>query len=188
MIKWVTQRFQSKSRPDQSHLRARTDTGDVLLEPEQLKEFRWELGSLQNLWDELVWTGGKRQGSLSGAEGVELLLVFQESNVWITCKKQNKIKYYCPNDTDFCNPTELKNKFCDVSWLHLVEGVRPWRQTWSHRIHYTAATAHWNQPFQAAANPVTPSLLERHSVLETKTKKNLWHVDTACRFTPESLI
>jgi len=56
------------------------------VESEELDEFGEELGFLRHLCNEVAWTGGKRQGGFSGAEDVELLLVFQNPDVWVTCK------------------------------------------------------------------------------------------------------
>ncbi len=73
-------------------LRVRTDAGKLLLEFEELNEFRGVLGFLCHLCNEVVWTGGKFQGSFFGAKNIELLPVFKDSNVWITCERSVK---YC---------------------------------------------------------------------------------------------
>ena len=72
-------------------LRVRTDGGELLVEFEEMNEFREAFGFLCHLFNEVVWTGGKFHGSFFGAENIELLFVFKDSNVWITCKTIQKI-------------------------------------------------------------------------------------------------
>lgn len=73
-------------REEPAHLRVWTDTGKLLVEFEELNEFRGELGFFCNLWNVVVWTGGKFYSSFFRAKNIKLLFVFQDSNVWITCK------------------------------------------------------------------------------------------------------
>lgn len=72
-------------------LRVWTDTGQLMLEPKELKEFRAALDSLHHLCNVAVWTGGKFQGSFFGAENIELVLVVQDSDEWIAC--DGKVTY-----------------------------------------------------------------------------------------------
>lgn len=73
-----------------AHLRVWTDAGELLVESEELDKFRGELGLFCNLCNKVIWTGGKFQGSFFGVENIKLLFVFQDSNVWITCKRSMK--------------------------------------------------------------------------------------------------
>lgn len=72
-------------------LRVRTEAGELLVEFEELNEFRGALYFLCHLCNEGVWTGGKFQGSFFGAENIELLFVFEDSHMWITCKRSVNI-------------------------------------------------------------------------------------------------
>lgn len=80
-----------------AHLRVWTDARQLPVEFEELNELRAEFGFLCDLGDEVVWTGGEFQGSFFGAKHIELLFVFQDSNVGITWKRVTHSK---PNRLD----------------------------------------------------------------------------------------
>ncbi|TNN37357.1 hypothetical protein EYF80_052482 [Liparis tanakae] len=69
-----------RSPSSSANFGVRADAGELLVESEELDEFGEELGFLRHLSNEVAWAGGERQGGVSGAEDVELLLVFQNPN------------------------------------------------------------------------------------------------------------
>lgn len=70
------------------------DVGKLQVEPQEAVQFWGRLGFLLHPQDDVLWVGGKLQGGFPGAENVELLFVFQEANVWISCKRIKKKNIY----------------------------------------------------------------------------------------------
>lgn len=94
MLKWNCTGSEKRYLEEGTDLTVGTDPGMLLVESEELKEFRETFGLFFHLRYKFIWTGRKFQGCFFGSESKQLVLMFQDSNRWITCKNTIKSTLY----------------------------------------------------------------------------------------------
>lgn len=72
---------------ERADLKARSDAGKLSPKLQEMNELRGDCGFLYYLCNKVICTGGEVQGCFFGAESIQLVFVFENTNVWISCKR-----------------------------------------------------------------------------------------------------
>lgn len=68
-------------------LKVRSGARKLLVKLQEMNELRGDCGFLCYLCNKVICTGSKVQGCFFGAESIQLVFVFENTNVWISCER-----------------------------------------------------------------------------------------------------